>query len=157
LQVIIIIAILKKTKTILNGNEMVAIKQVMVVDDDEDDRDFFREAVAELDPSMRCIQASGGEEALEILRSQAEVLPDYIFLDLNMPKMCGKSLLIALKNDGQLKKIPVIIWSTSSDPKHAQETLQLGADSFLIKPVELGKLCNKIQSLLGSGMAPLAH
>jgi CheY-like chemotaxis protein len=136
---------------------MVAIKQVMVVDDDEDDRDFFREAVAELDPSMRCIQASGGEEALEILRSQAEVLPNYIFLDLNMPKMCGKSLLIALKNDGQLKKIPVIIWSTSSDPKRAQETLQLGADSFLIKPVELGKLCNKIQSLLGSGMAPLAH
>jgi CheY-like chemotaxis protein len=157
LQVIIIIAILKKTKTILNGNDMVAIKQVMVVDDDEDDRDFFREAVAELDPSMRCIQASGGEEALEILRSQAEVLPNYIFLDLNMPKMCGKSLLIALKNDGQLKKIPVIIWSTSSDPKRAQETLQLGADSFLIKPVELGKLCNKIQSLLGSGMAPLAH
>ncbi len=116
----------------------------MIVDDDSDDREFFCDAVTELDSPAECLTAINGEDALKILRNEKEHLPDYIFLDLNMPKMDGRTCLAELKKDVKLKNIPVIIFSTSSQPKDIEETRELGAAYFLTKSSDFKKLQKEI-------------
>ena len=72
---------------------------VLIVDDDEDDRDLFCDAVNMVDSSIKCIMARNGEEALEGLKSRVFHRPDIIFLDLNMPRLNGMQCLNALKQD----------------------------------------------------------
>ncbi|RXJ45756.1 response regulator [Gelidibacter gilvus] len=104
----------------------------MIVDDDKDDRFFFRSAIRKYNPSFECIEAENGVDALQQLRKREE-LPDFIFLDLNMPKMDGKECLIELKKDKTLKNISVIIYSTSEYKVDKELTKKLGADYFLTK------------------------
>lgn len=119
-------------------------KIFMIVDDDSDDREFFCEAVKEIDSSAECLIAVNGLEALKTLRNDIKQLPDFIFLDLNMPKMDGRTCLAELKKDLKLKNIPVIILSTSSHQKDIDETNQLGAAYFLAKPSDFKKLQQEI-------------
>jgi len=126
-------------------------KNLMIVDDDKDDRFFFRSAIRKYNPSYQCIEAENGDDALKQLR-KSEQLPDFIFLDLNMPKMDGRECLIELKNDKTLKNIPVIIYSTSDYKLDKEVTKELGADFFLTKlsdiyplPEELVKAMNKVE------------
>ncbi len=116
----------------------------MIVDDDSDDREFFCEAVNELHLSAECLSAASGREALKTLRNGIQSLPDFIFLDLNMPKMDGRTCLAELKKDEKLKNIPVIIFSTSSYQKDIDETCKLGAAYFFPKPADFEKLKNEI-------------
>lgn len=127
---------------------MVDAKYFLIIDDDADDREFFREAVSQVFPGVQCQEAIDGVEALKKLRIESEQLPDYIFLDLNMPRMDGKSVLVELKKDCQLKHIPVGIFTTSSAPEDKEESLILGAASFITKPYEFEKLCDSIQSVV---------
>ena len=125
-------------------------KLLMIVDDDKEDRFFFSSAIRKYNPSFECVEAENGVDALEQLRMGAE-LPDFIFLDLNMPKMDGKECLIELKKDNALKNIPVIIYSTSDYKVDKEISKQLGADYFLTKlsdiyplPEELVKAMEKV-------------
>ena len=107
-------------------------KVLMIVDDDKDDRFFFRSAIRKYNPSYECIEANNGEDALNQLR-KAKQLPDFIFLDLNMPKIDGRECLIELKKDKTLKAIPTIIYSTSDSKIDIELFKELGADYFLTK------------------------
>jgi CheY-like chemotaxis protein len=107
-------------------------KILMVVDDDKDDRYFFGSAVRKHHKSYECREATEGADALDQLR-RAETLPDFIFLDLNMPLMDGKTCLKELKKDRKLKDIPVMVYSTSDHHKDIQETMILGAVHYLVK------------------------
>jgi CheY-like chemotaxis protein len=118
-------------------------KILMIVDDDSDDRYFFREAVKQIDASYECLEAQGGIEAFEYLR-KADRIPDFIFLDLNMPLMYGWKILVRLKKDPILKNIPVIIYSTSNGDKDKKLTSELGASYFLTKPSDISKLPKEI-------------
>ena len=104
----------------------------MIVDDDKDDRFFFRSAIRKNNPSYECIEAEDGADALKQLQ-KAKHLPDFIFLDLNMPKMDGRECLKELKKDKTFKKIPVIIYSTSGYTVDVKVKKELGADFFLTK------------------------
>src|SRR4051812_39600015 len=99
----------------------------LVVDDDPDDRDFFMEAINELYPSSHCYSAFNGEDALDKMRLKLKQIPDFIFLDLNMPRMDGWQCLTEIKSDQKLKNIPVIIFTTSSSEKDKRDTRDLGA------------------------------
>ena len=123
-------------------------KIVMIVDDDVDDIEFFCEALTEIDASVQYLTALNGVDALNKLRSDENVLPHVIFLDLNMPRMDGKQLLKELKNDYVLKDIPTIIYSTSSMPTDIEEAMALGATHFLTKPSSFKKLCDDINFVL---------
>src|SRR5688572_5754140 len=105
--------------------------RILIVDDDEDDIDIFREAIEELDPSVKCLSAFNGLEALSLLAKLHTKLPDYIFLDLNMPKLNGKCCLAELKKSSVYRQIPVIIYTTSRLESDIEETRRLGASYFL--------------------------
>ena len=113
-------------------NELSDMKLLMIVDDDKDDRFFFRSAIHKNNPIFECIEAENGVDALQQLRN-LEKLPDLIFLDLKMPKMDGKECLKELKKDKNLKDIPVIIYSTSEYKLDKEVTNELGADYYLTK------------------------
>jgi CheY-like chemotaxis protein len=80
--------------------------RLMIIDDDADDRMLFIEAVKEIDEKIECLWAKDGLQALEDLRNEALPLPDYIFLDLRMPRVNGKKCLSEMKSDSRLKEIP---------------------------------------------------
>ena len=106
----------------------------MIIDDDADDRMLFIEAVKEIDEKIECLWAKDGLQALEDLRNEALPLPDYIFLDLRMPRVNGKKCLSEMKSDSRLKEIPVIIYTTSRELEESEELKDLGAVQFISKP-----------------------
>ena len=121
---------------------------IMIVDDDEDDVELFSDALKEVDREVQCTSASNGEDALIKLSKGDTPLPDYIFLDLNMPRLNGKQCLKRLKSDSKLRHIPVIIYTTSKLREDMEETKQLGAVHFLTKPNKLNDLRKEITSIL---------
>jgi|SRR5688572_8821019 CheY-like chemotaxis protein len=109
------------------------ILNLMLVDDDEDDRDIFLSVVESISPNIVCAIATNGRDAL-IKLGDAKTLPEKIFLDLNMPLMDGRQFLQEIKKDNGLKEIPIVILSTSSDKETIALTKQLGAEAFITKP-----------------------
>jgi CheY-like chemotaxis protein len=105
---------------------------VLAVDDDEDDLGLFTDALKHLDPTIDLITANNGEEALDFLRMGTIVLPDLIFLDINMPRMDGQECLREIKSDKYLRRIPIIMHSTSLSSYDKQEFARLDA-KFITK------------------------
>jgi len=105
-----------------------------IVDDDADDRNLFIEAVKEIDPTIKCISANNGEQALALLNDPETSLPDFIFLDLRMPRIDGKKCLFEIKKNERLKHIPVIIFTTSKDVEESIVLKEMGAFHFISKP-----------------------
>jgi CheY-like chemotaxis protein len=115
-------------------------KRLLVVDDDRDDTELFTEAVEILDSTVQCINAVHGKEALEKLTSDAISMPDIIFLDINMPVMDGWAFLEQMKAIENVKDIPVIMYSTSSEKSIMKTALLSGALCFFSKPESFNML-----------------
>jgi DNA-binding NtrC family response regulator len=109
-------------------------KSFLIVDDDADDRMLFIEAVREIDKSIECKIARNGEQALKLLSNVEHPLPDFIFLDIRMPRIDGKKCLVEIKKDEGLKNIPVIIYTTSKGVEESKELRDMGAFHFISKP-----------------------
>ncbi|MBT1707386.1 response regulator [Fulvivirgaceae bacterium PWU5] len=120
---------------------------ILYAEDDVDDYGFFEETLARVYPVATCMNARNGREVLDILDASA-ILPDLIFLDINMPTMDGKSCLKSIKTDPRLKSIPVIIYTTSSNERDREQCLQLGAENYLIKPYGLAAAEPLIRAVL---------
>ncbi len=123
----------------------------MLIDDDADDRDMFCEALHVVDDSAECIAAQDGAEALGMLRIQDTHLPDFIFLDLNMPRLNGQQCLSEIKKNRNLLHIPVIIYTTSKQQTDIDEAKSLGAAYFITKPNTFDGICKSIAGVLRSG------
>lgn len=119
-----------------------------LADDDEDDRILFLEALSQINPAIKCMMAKNGKEALLMLQSDMFVLPDYIFLDLNMPIMNGLKCLMEIKKLALLKHIPVIIYSTSAEEEFKDAGKRLGALDFFVKPSDFGGLLKYLKKML---------
>jgi len=110
----------------------------LIVDDDIDDQEIFAIAVRELKQPYNCNYILSAIDALELLKTSA--IPDYIFLDFNMPKMNGMECLIEIKKMSHLSHIPVVIYSTSSGQNFIDEALKNGAVAFITKPPRISDL-----------------
>lgn len=110
------------------------LTSVLIVDDDRDDCQLFVDSIREFDAAIKCMVASDGQVALDMLNSSAGPLPSLIFLDLRMPRLGGKKCLIELKKNGATKDIPVIIYTTSRSLLESAELKRLGAVNFISKP-----------------------
>lgn len=121
---------------------------IFLADDDVDDQMLFLEALAEINAAIRCIIATNGEEALNYFKQKTDQLPDFIFLDLNMPRMSGLKCLAELKKMDIIKNIPVIMYSTSAQQDYIEKSLQLGAQHFFVKPTNFSGLTQFLRQLL---------
>jgi CheY-like chemotaxis protein len=110
------------------------ILTVLLVDDDLDDQELLLEALREADPTLHCLRAGNGQEALHLLQQPGTPRPDLIFLDLNMPRMNGKTFLSRLMQLDAFRGVPVLIYTTSKLEEDVEETRRLGAAQFLTKP-----------------------
>jgi len=120
------------------------MRSILLVDDDEDDRSLFKEAVNSCDKEIQCWTANDGQHAQQVLMC---VIPDAIFLDLNMPKMNGLEFLSFVKKNKHYKSIPVIIYSTSSNPEDQKKSKELGASDFITKPSDFHDLIARLSSV----------
>ena len=125
---------------------MTISKRILLIDDDPDDQLFFRDAIQLIRPDFQCTGVSSCQEAFRLLEQPP--LPDYIFMDLNMPVMNGFDCLAYLKNQEQYKNIPVVIFTTSKNIQDISKTRQLGARWYLTKPDDFKVLCRKLKKIL---------
>ena len=114
-------------------------KNILLIDDDLDDQEIFQIALTKISKNTYCIAFDNAKSALAKLDS-GELLPDVIFLDLNMPVMTGQEFLVEISKKEHLKSIPVIILSTSSHAPTIALTKLLGAVDFITKPDTVDKL-----------------
>ncbi|RZJ36105.1 MAG: response regulator [Flavobacterium sp.] len=119
---------------------------ILLVDDDQDDREIFQSAV-DIVGSLKCSQAASAIEALRMLTS-GEVTPDVIFLDLNMPLMTGHEFLAKIKAIPHLRHLPVIIFSTSGNQQSVQLAKGLGAYDYITKPYKFEELVTVLKRVL---------
>jgi CheY-like chemotaxis protein len=125
---------------------------VLFVDDDADDYEIFCEAIAVSMPHANTLRANDGYTALTLLE-ELVVVPDYIFLDINMPVMDGKEFLSLIKKDQRLKDIPVIMYTTSSEERERVAFQKLGAVGYIVKPTDFLSLVSALQSSISLARA----
>ena len=124
------------------------IKHVVYVDDDEEDRVLFCDALNELDDSVTLTVFRNGYELINYLEKNKDHLPCSIVCDMQMPMINGIELLQQLKADKRWQHIPVAIFSTSSAMIDSQNALQQGAVGFFSKPVTFDALKKTISKIL---------
>jgi CheY-like chemotaxis protein len=123
-------------------------RKILLVDDDADDRKYFVEAVNEIDAEIECVTAKDGQQALKLLNDLQLSLPDYIFLDLRMPRINGRECLKHIKSDQRLKHIPVIVYTTSREVEESEEMQGMGAVHFITKPTNTEEIYYVVSQVL---------
>ncbi|AAS69808.1 response regulator [Leptospira interrogans] len=127
---------------------------ILVAEDDPDDRLLMKDGFRENNLANPLHFVKDGEELFEFLRNEGEYSdilkypkPGIILLDLNMPRMDGREALKTIKSIPELKKIPVIVLTTSREEEDMFKTYDLGANSFIRKPVEFEAFLETIRAL----------
>jgi CheY-like chemotaxis protein len=121
---------------------------ILLVDDNEGDILLTKEALDDARIINRISIAYDGVEALRFLRKQTEGdMPDLILLDINLPKMNGTELLGIIKTDPDLKRIPVIMLTTSSAEKDILASYNNYANCYITKPVDLDRFMDVVRTI----------
>ncbi len=123
-------------------------RHILLIDDDQEDAELFSDALDELEMEFVVAHYYDGTKGLEKLREKEIPLPDIIFLDINMPHINGWDCLRELKSIAHIKRIPIVMYSTSSFDKQIVEPADVGASAFLTKPNHFGELKAELFSLL---------
>jgi len=109
-------------------------KPILLLEDDSVDAMTVRRALKELNVLNSLVRVINGEEAIEYLRNSANLKPCVILLDLNMPKMNGNEFLRIIKADNELKRIPVVVLTTSRADQDKFECFNNGTAGYIVKP-----------------------
>jgi CheY-like chemotaxis protein len=124
---------------------------ILMADDDEDDRELVRDALEGTRLGERIEFVNDGQELIEYLRHDGPYAnapaprPSIILLDLHMPRKGGREALAELKADESLRQIPVVVLTTSSDELDVRNAYDLGASSYITKPVTHAQLTEVMQ------------
>lgn len=113
---------------------------LILADDDEDDRLFFTDAFSELKINTKVNTFNDGLELMNYLNKEDALLPNVLFLDLNMPKKTGIECLIEIKANTKMSGIAIVIYSTSASEEDIEKTFVLGANIYIKKPDSFKKL-----------------
>jgi CheY-like chemotaxis protein len=138
--------------TMLNENPQPF--DVLLVEDELADAHLVRKAIKESNVVCNLHHVLDGLEAFSFLRREGERYenmpqPDLILLDLNMPRMNGREFLAAIKADGHLASIPVVVLTTSDVERDVEAAYELGAAGFVTKPVDIVQFIETMEQLLG--------
>ena len=131
------------------GNHTQAL---LVIEDSDEDFEAFGRIMRKSsvrNPIYRCID---GDDALDFLYHTGEYIdlakaprPSIILLDLNLPGTDGREVLEQLKQDDEFKSIPVVVFTTSSNPKDIEVCYQYGVNGYILKPIDVNKLTRTLQ------------
>jgi len=139
----------------LAGHNFPSEMLILFIDDDDDDSELFCDAMKAIKPDAKCIFQTDGAAALKYLRRSVQ-LPDYIFLDIHMPVMGGVECLKKIKADENLKDIPVIVYTSETDPKWSDTNLRkyrdLGAVRFMTKPSTFQEIVKMLKAFFGESI-----
>ena len=132
-------------------SEPVAAIDVLLVEDDPGDVLMTREAFEDYKVRNNLFVVTNGVEAMSFLRKQGEYAdaptPDLILLDLNLPKMDGREVLAAVKEDEQLRSIPVVVLTTSEAEEDVIRSYSLHANAYVTKPVDFDRFVSVVQQI----------
>jgi CheY-like chemotaxis protein len=124
---------------------------VLLVEDDPGDVLMTREAFEDNKVANRLAVVSDGVSALEYLRKEGQYAqaptPDLILLDLNLPRMDGREVLQALKNDDELRRIPVVVLTTSEAEEDVLRSYSLHANAYVTKPVDFDRFIDVVRQI----------
>ena len=127
---------------------------ILIADDDPDDRELTRDALQECRLANEVHFVRDGEELMEYLRREGayanlieQPLPGLILLDLNMPRKDGREALKEIKSDRDLRRIPVVVLTTSKADEDILRTYDLGVNSYVTKPVTFDSLVETLKVL----------
>lgn len=113
---------------------------ILLADDDEDDRLFFKDAIAEVKVKTVVTMLNDGLQLMQYLNSPDVKLPNVVFLDLNMPIKGGMQCLKEIRSDNKLKDLSIAIYSTSASDEDIEETFVKGANIYIKKPNDFTEL-----------------
>ncbi|NUP30630.1 MAG: response regulator [Streptomycetaceae bacterium] len=119
---------------------------ILLVEDDAADALLIEEALRQV-AERRVVQAEDGVAALEHLRDRSTPPPDLILLDLNMPRMNGRELLAVLKNDEDLRAIPVVVLTTSGAPQDVSDAYRNHTNAYITKPIDLDAFTEAVHGI----------
>jgi chemotaxis family two-component system response regulator Rcp1 len=130
-------------------DERIRRAEILLVEDNPGDVRLMREALAEISVPHRLGVAETGGNALQILRREGVEAPrpDLVLLDLNLPDMHGLAVLKAIKTDPALRRIPVVVFSSSEKREEVAEAYNLNANSYIAKPVELADFIRVVKGV----------
>lgn len=124
-------------------------KNILLVDDDQDDCFIFGEALSEIDKSIRFSCLTSTERLMAALQQNK---PDLIFLDINMPKKNGFDCLQEIKSAVAFKAIPVVMYSNSTRPQEVDDAYMYGASLYIKKPSNHKILVQMLRTLVEEGL-----
>lgn len=122
-------------------------KPILLVEDDKVDAMTVKRALKDINITNRLDITSNGEEALDFLRNSDNEQPGIILLDINMPKMNGIEFLQIAKSDDDLKKIPVVVLTTSKEDQDKVDSFNLGVAGYMIKPIDYMKFVEVVKTI----------
>ena len=125
--------------------------EILLVEDNPGDVDLTRETLATGKLLNNLHSVADGEKAILFLRRQGEYAeaprPDLILLDLNLPRMNGQEVLAEVKTDERLKRIPVVVLTTSKAEQDVLKSYDLHANCYITKPIDLKQFIHVVQSI----------
>jgi len=130
---------------------MVKSINILLVEDNPGDADLAREALDSSKMNNNLQVVDDGEKAMAFLRREGPYSnvprPDLILLDLNLPKKDGRQVLAEIKSDENLKRIPVVIFTTSRAEEDVLKTYDLHANCYITKPIDLNQFLHVVRSI----------
>jgi len=120
---------------------------ILLVEDDEVDAMTVKRALKDINVTNHLAITRNGEEALEYLKDQGNKKPGIILLDLNMPRMNGIEFLEVAKNDEELKRIPVVVLTTSREEQDKLDSYNLGVAGYMVKPVDYKQFVEVVRTI----------
>ncbi len=121
---------------------------ILLSDDDKDDCFFFEKALEELRVPAQLFAVHDGDQLMQFLTKNSDVLPHALFLDLNMPRKNGFECLTEIKQNHKLSQLPIFIFSTSFDQDIVNLLYKKGVQYYILKPPEFSQLKNVISQAL---------
>jgi len=131
-------------------NKLHKERYLLIAEDDEDDRQLMQTAFAAKGFTEKLVFMDNGEELLNYMynvHSTKSQAPVFVMLDLNMPKKDGKETLREIKQHPELRKTPVVIFSTTSNQQVINNCYELGANSYILKPPVYESLLQAVELL----------
>ena len=128
--------------------------EVLIVEDNDEDAELAIRALKKHRLANNVVHLSDGEQALDFIFGRGNYLgrvisqlPKVLLLDIKMPKVSGLQVLQAVKSDPQMKVIPVVILTSSEEDPDIRKAYELGANSYIVKPVEFDNFSKTVADL----------